>query len=497
MFKKLKSHLYVLQLLEYNPRLFLDWVSKNYGYYPLEIKGKLGWSLKAKVLFLLSLLIQLIISIGVVTVLLIYMRGRGVDSSYLILFFPIILLLTYIVVSNLPALWLIIASLFLSPLEKIQKYLILGQASSRLKKAKNLKVIGITGSFGKTSVKHILNQILSYKFKTLATPESHNKILSVAQTVNRRLNSETQVFIAEMGAYKPGEIKEICRLVKPEIGVITGITIQHLSRFETLEKIKKAKYELVESLPKDKSLAVFNLNNQGAKELYEKCPINKVGYSTKELKIEVDSEVTTFNLFSQRVRTTLLGAQNVGNIEAAVAVAQFLDMPQESIIEAIANLKPIPHRLEPIMIAPGTTILDDAYSSNIEGYLATFNLIKSLNNYPKILVTPGLVELGKSQFDENAKMAKEASKIFDYAVVVNLENRVALTKGFLASGWTTYDRVEEEELSEWIPRYGGIEKDKIVYIADTLAKATREIFPKITKPNSLILLENDLPDIYR
>lgn len=491
MFEPLRSHLYALQLLEYEPKVFWDWWQKNLFFFPQEIKGRLGWSAKARFLYDSSILIQLIISTFLAFLVTSALRrsaslflGITLSALFFILFdlFPGFLLLTSLTL--------------LKPYENLNRRRVMARTRRKIAAVGNLKVIGVTGSFGKTSVKEILKQILAVKFKVVAPPGSHNKIFSIAAAIDRELNSESEILIVEMGAYQKGEIAQICQMVKPQISILTGITGQHLMRFETLENIKKTKYELIESLPLD-GFAFFNLDNEGGRELYRKCSLSKSGYSLKETQVEISVENTYFTLFGQKVKTTLLGAQNVGNILAAVEVSRHLGLSEAEIIKTIPLLHPIPHRLELVRASNNALILDDAYSSNVEGYQAAFELVGSLESYPKILVTPGLVELGQIQFGENVKMAQAGSKIFDYAVVVNRENRDPLVSGFLSRGWTIYEPERDENPSRWSLAYQGVIKDKIIFTADSLKEATEKIFPKITKPKSLILLESDLPDIYR
>lgn len=490
MFKKLKSHLYVLQLLEYDPDRFVVWVFKNWGFFPLEKKGRLGWSPKARLLFVGSVLIQLIISLVLIVV-----ASRGHSRLSLI---PT---LTVLMVANLimyfiPLIPLTLALFLLQPFEFLWMFYLVSKASGIIKSHKNLRVVGVTGSFGKTSVKHILSQLLAKKFKAAATPESYNKRVSIANTIINNVKPETQILIVEMGAYQPGEIREICHLVKPEIGIVTGISNQHLERFGSLENIKKAKNELIEGLPR-KGYALFNLDNPGSKELFEKCPIKKEGYSLSETKIEIKNESTHFSLFGQNVWASLLGRHNVLNILAATKTALYLGVTKEEIVENVKHIQPAPHRLELIRGPNDALIIDDAYSSNVEGYKAAFDLVRVYQNYPKVLVTPGLVELGLKQNEENSKMAKAAADIFDYAIIVNRINRSPLVAGFVEYGWTLYNPILEEKPERWQVAYEGIKKDKIVFAAKDLNEATQEIFPKISRSGSLILLENDLPDIYR
>lgn len=491
MFNKLKSHLYVLQLLEYDPDRFLIWFIRNWGFFPLEKKGRLGWSPKARLLYLGSMLIQLIISTGLGFIF--YQRGLSLYSVVLAI---VIFSLINLILHFLPLIPLTLTLFFFQPFEYCFSLYLTQKATQIIRNHKNLRVVGITGSFGKTSVKHILAQILAKKFKIVATLESYNKKISIARTIVNNTKPETEIFIVEMGAYSRGEISEICRMAQPEIGIITGLTNQHLERFGSLENIKKSKNELVKSLPQN-GFAIFNVDNPGSKELYESCSIKKEGYSLLETKIEIKNGSTHFSLFGQNVRTSLLGEHNVLNVLAAAKVARYLGLAESEIIERIEHLQPVPHRLELILGDHRALIIDDAYSSNTEGYKAAFNLVKVYPNYPKVLVTPGLVELGKKQKEENRRMAQAGSSVFDYVIVVNLVNRLPLISSFIENGWSLYNPLREEKPERWQVAYEGVKKDKIVFAAKDLNEATEDFLPKISRSGSLILLENDLPDIYR
>jgi UDP-N-acetylmuramoyl-tripeptide--D-alanyl-D-alanine ligase len=490
MFKKLRSHLYVLQLLEYDTDKFLSWVMANPTFYPEEKKGRIGWSGKAKLLFCSSAILQL--ALPVILFVIFNLKNHNLYSFTVA---AAVLIISLLITSYVPLIPLVVSAFLFTVPELMYRAYIFYKAKEKLKKYKTLTIIGVTGSYGKTTVKHLLSQILSSKYKTVATPESYNKMLSIAATILNQVDDATEILIVEMGAYRKGEISQICKMVRPKIGVITGITSQHLERFGSLKNIMEAKYELIESLPKD-GYAIFNVDNPETKTLYDKCPINKGSYSANTTHIEISSENTFFDLFDQKVRTTLLGKHNVLNILATVAVAKFLGMENQEIVKRIPLLAPAPHRLEVIRGEHQSLIVDDAFSSNIEGYKAAFSLIREYKNYPKILVTPGLVELGKNQEQENYKMALDAADTFDFAVVVNRINRTPLVEGLVTRGWIHYNP-EKENGSRWATAFRGVSKDKIIFVADDLNIATKDIFPKITRTASLILLENDLPDIYR
>lgn len=493
MFNKLRSHLYVMQLLEYDADKFFDWVIKNPGFYPCPQKGKLGLSAKTRVLYALSLTVQFTIPLALAAIILARQRNTGLYAVSAIVF-----IVSLAVLIAVPFISLTLSLFAIKPAELFARQHLIHKATSKIKMLKNLKVVGITGSYGKTSVKHFLAQILSAKYNVVATPESHNKLVSVARTVLSKVTPKTEIFIAEMGAYKTGEIKKICELVKPQIGVITGITSQHLERFKSLENIKKAKFELIESLPLD-GFATFNLDSQETSQLYEKCQIKKDGYSIKDMEIQIKGGETTFELFENHVTVPLLGYHNVLNIMAAAGVAKYLGLSDQEILSALKGIKPIPHRLEPVKDAvnPDSLIIDDAYSSNVAGYTSAFELVKNLKYYPKILVTPGVVELGEQQYKENFRLAKVAAGIFDFAVVTNLENGESLVSGFTEMGWTKYKPQNYEENNNWTRKHSGLDKDKVVFPVGSLKQATEEVIPLIAQRNFLILFENDLPDIYR
>ncbi len=178
----------------------------------------------------------------------------------------------------LPWIYLTISVLAIKIYELPNRWLTINTARTTLSRNPNLIVVGITGSFGKTTTKEILSTILAKKYKVLSPPQSYNTLFAVAQIIKEQLKEDHEIFLVEMGAYRRGEIAELCRMVKPKIGILTGIANQHLERFGTQENIIKAKYDLIESLPPD-GLAVFNLYSKPCCDLYQKTDIAKIGYS--------------------------------------------------------------------------------------------------------------------------------------------------------------------------------------------------------------------------
>ncbi len=370
--------------------------------------------------------------------------------------------------------------LIMVPIEKLitQRYVF--EAKIHLKKREDLIKIGITGSFGKTSTKYMLNSILSKKYNVCMTPHSFNTMVGVAKVVNDYLKPENQVLIAEMGARNVGDIKQLADFVSPKYAIITNIGSQHMLSFGSYENIEKTKYELIESLPED-GFAVFSGDNEGCCRLYEKCPTRKVLVNnTLNSKIHVDNikvstKGTSFTLIIEgeehKFTTKLIGKHNVNNLLLCVAMALELGLTIDEIKDAVANLKPVPHRLE-VSENNGITILDDSYNASVEGVEAALEVLSKFSNN-RIVVTPGLVELGKLEKEENIKYGEKLAKVADYVIIVNQVNLDSIKQG-----------LENKKF----------DKEKI-FTVDTLKDAKTKL-KDIVKEGDTVLFENDLPDNY-
>ena len=351
-----------------------------------------------------------------------------------------------------------------------------------LERDKVLFKIGITGSYGKTSVKNILETILSEKYSVCASPASFNTPMGLTKTVLRHLHNEHNVLICEMGARRKNDIKKLCRIVRPDISILTAIGTAHLETFGTVDDIKTAKFEIMRALP-SLGLGIFNGESEGAKELFEKAVTEKVltgfdkNYFVFAKNISVCDNGTTFTLCldggEYKATTKLLGKHNIENILMAVAVAVRLRVPAKDIVNGIAKLTPSKHRMELISGGKnGITVLDNSYNSNARGAEMALEVL-SLFKGDRFVATPGMVELGNQQFEINKNFGKQIAVMAKGCFVINEINRKALLEGL---------------------KEGGM-KDENIYICENLEEA-REKFAEILKPGSVILLENDLPDSY-
>ncbi len=381
----------------------------------------------------------------------------------------------------------LLANMANTPIEKAITRWYYNDAKRIIESHKGLTIIGITGSFGKTSTKNYLAQVLSEKYNVLVTPGNFNTLLGVVRTIREQLRPYHQVFIVEMGAKQQGDIKEICDLVHPRIGILTAIGEMHLETFKSFENIQKTKFELIESLPAD-GIAVLNYDSAGIREYKGRksdCEtitysVEASGTSLRAEDVRYDASGVSFAIekgsTSEVYDSKLLGSGNLLNILAAIAVATKLEVPAQKQKSSIARLRPVEHRLS-MRRANGISVLDDAYNSNPTGAAMAIDVLKNFSvgeTNKRIIITPGFVEMGERQFEANKALGRQIAGGCDYAIVVNATNREAIKSG-----------IDE----------GGMSGDK-VYLAADLNDAHAHL-ATILKVGDVVLYENDLPDNFK
>ncbi len=368
-----------------------------------------------------------------------------------------------------------------SPVENSINKKFYKKAENKLKEMPNLKVIGITGSYGKTSTKYILSTILNQKYNVLITPGNYNTLLGVVKTINESLKSTDQVFICEMGAKNIGDIKEICDLVHPQYGVLTSIGPQHLETFKTLDNVRKTKLELIDSIPED-GMAFVNYDDENIRE--SNIAKNNIKYGIKNQNdvyaydIKLTEDGSMFNVHTPNgdvkdIKTKLLGEHNVLNITGAVGIAASLGLTADEIKLGITYLKPVEHRLELRKNPNGLIVIDDAYNSNVKGASRAFEVLKMFKNRTRIIVTPGIVELGEETEKYNQQLGQNAANCADYVILVGKKQAPPIKDGLLSMRFP---------------------EDKI-FVVDTINDAIKK-WQEFPAENTVVLLENDLPDNY-
>ena len=368
------------------------------------------------------------------------------------------------------------------PLEKLISSSYIKKAKKKLANCKNLTVVGITGSYGKTTVKNILKIILEEKFKVCASPSSYNTPLGIAKTILSNLSESDEVFIAEMGAKQMFDIKELCEIVEPEIGLITGIGNQHLLTFGSVENIVKTKGELAEFVSQTKGKLFVNIDSDLSKKLaenYSKAITTSIGVSSGDMfvqNVKTTSKGSTFELVAkgevQKCETILLGEHNISNILIASRVAYEMGISLKEISAGIKKLHTVQHRLEIVKSSSTYTIIDDAYNSSVEGSKASLNVLSKFAG-SKFVITPGLVELGDEQYNSNFEFGKNMAEVCDYVIIDYASNFKAISEGLKSANF---------------------DEDKIIQVAN-LTQAV-EVLNKLAKKDDVVLFENDLPDNY-
>ncbi len=383
-----------------------------------------------------------------------------------------------IALAFLPYLSVLIVRFINAPLENAITAWYINDAKKMLKSHTNLKVIGITGSYGKTSTKYILASLLEQKYNVLYTPASFNTPLGVVRTVRENLRPETQIFISEMGAKNIGDIKEICDIVNPDLGIITSVGPQHLDTFRTVQNVSATKFELADAVKNKGGRVFLNTDNEYIKEKFqnynsisygEKGDVyfKNVSYSPRGAEFDIvysDGEI--------HITTKLLGLHFVSNITAAAAVALELGVKPVDIAFAAARLKPVSHRLELKPFIGGACLLDDAYNANPVGCIEAVNVLGQFEGFRKVIVTPGLVELGEKEYEYNYNLGATAAETCDVIILVGKMRAVPLEKAAKDKG------------------FGGE-----LHIVTSFAEAM-QILKGICNNQTVVLIENDLPDNY-
>ena len=349
---------------------------------------------------------------------------------------------------------------------------------ARRKRAKflNLKVVGITGSYGKTSTKEFLAHILGQKFHVLKTPEHQNSEVGISNTILRSLTDEHDIFVCEMGAYNKGGIKLLADIVKPQIGIVTGVNEQHLATFGSMENLLSAEggEELVKALPKD-GVAIVNGGSLKLKEhisALKKANGNvKFIVGTEDIQaenIKVEKENISFEVAGTKFRISVCGGHNAQNLLLAIAAAREMGMGLEEIARACETITPDLGALKIKKGINGATIIDSTYSANPDGVIADLEYL-SLYEGKKILIMPCLIELGKASKDAHKRIGEKIEEVCDLAII------------------TTKEHFEDL-------KHGANQSDKVVYMENT-----QEILEKIkssVKGDDAILLESRLPESF-
>ncbi len=346
-------------------------------------------------------------------------------------------------------------------------------------------VIGVAGSYGKTSTKSILAQILSTRYPALATPRSFNTPMGLCRVIREQLRPEHRYFVAELGAYRRGEVRQLCRLVIPTVGVLTAVGPEHLERFGSMENVVKAEFELIEALPPD-GVAIFNGEDPTCRELAAKARCRYVlagGDADDHRAIWAEDVVLTsaglgfiLCLADGRrapVSTRLLGRHNVSNILVASAAALEAGLGLDDVAAAIPRLEPVEHRLQLVPNENGVVVIDDTYNSNPRGAATALETLAAFQGGRRYLVTPGMIELADLQDAAHREFGRQAARVCDGIILIGPRQTRAIAEGLAEAGFP----------------------DQRLIVARSLDEATVHLRGLLQRGDA-VLFENDLPDQY-
>ena len=391
--------------------------------------------------------------------------------------------------------WLVmlIAAYIMTPVEKHINNGYKKDAMKRLASMPDLKIIGITGSFGKTSTKHYLHRILSEKYDTLMTPGSFNTPMGVIRTIREQMKPYNEIFICEMGAKQKGDIKEICDIVHPQMGIITAVGPMHLETFHSIDNVQSTKFELADALPDD-GLVVVNddfeycanrsVDNVEVKR-YAVVNTDNADFTVTDVKYSpagTDFTVKGKDGSELQLHTKLIGECNISNLMAAAIVAMRLGVEPERIKYAVSQIEQVEHRLNVKRTPGGVTIIDDAFNSNPEGSRMAVDALSRFEGGRRIIVTPGMVELGDKEFELNRALGRHIAEKLDVAIIVGQYNREALLKGI-------------EDVNNDAKATHKLAQESIV-VVDSFAES-QQYLSTFLRAGDTVLYENDLPDTFK
>lgn len=453
----IRKLIYILQRESYDPRRFLSFVYHDWRWWSFEKRQAIDWTNKAKALYF-SLWLAVIILV--------------ISFFYFWHLWGIILSLLLIPI--LPWLALLVWLLFY-PFDRLIKKSIISRAERTLLKTK-VSVIGITGSYGKTSLKEILAVVLGSGFKIIKTPNNVNTDLGIAYFIlaNQAEIAAADFFIVEMGAYQIGDIAEVCNLVHPQYSFLTGINESHLERFGNLQNTIKAKFELAERTTKK---VILNLTDQNVKDNYSRFKLPDylgVDYAAvSDIKILPDFAGLSFQYDGRIFSTRWLAQHNIILMAMALSLAKELGLNLDKAVGPLALAPFIKNRLEPIRNAASKLlIIDDSYNGNFAGFVSGLEVLERASGR-KLVITPGLVELGEKKEERHREIARlYASKKLDLVLLIKNSATTYIIDEFKKIGFSQYK----------------------VY-ADALS--AHQDLGNVLRAGDTIIFQNDWPDNYK
>lgn len=467
-FSIIKYQLYLLQLENYEINRYWSTLFKKGFFCPKEsLRKKLVWTTKSNTILVTSLSLILV-------------------TSFILLYINPWLALPWIVLSLLfLPIFYSLSLLLIKPLDVLVRKITIDRARSIIAKRKDLKIIGIAGSYGKTTMKNVVRSVLSTEHRTISTPESVNTPLGIARWIIEQVNDKSEVLIIEMGEHYKGDIKYLCSITPPDIAILTGINEAHLERMSNIEESISTIFELARNSKKN-TLLLLNADDENIINNHKKYIEDKKTffYSSKNnplakikahnIKFHVDD--LTWNFYIDdlaEVKIPILGQYVIGDVSASILIAKSLRMSKEGIMNGLSKIKPISHRLFPMHGATGVLIIDDSYNGNPSGAGEAINTLNRFTERRKIFLTPGLVETGKDTKRLHENIGKQLSSVADLVILIRNSVTPSIASGLNKKGFN----------------------QKNILWFET-AKEAHNSLGAIIKSNDVILFQNDWGDQY-
>lgn len=379
--------------------------------------------------------------------------------------------------------FIFLAALITKPIEAYVHRHFIKLAKQKLSEMPDLTVIAITGSYGKTSTKFMIRDLLSERYVVCSTPGSYNTPMGICKVINNDLEARHQILVLEMGARYEGNIDELCDIAEPDISVVTNVGVAHLETFGSQDAIARTKSTIVKRT-KPGGKAILNADDERVKamaNLRDDLDVTFVGLDSGEIQannITYGPEGMSFNVSvgdseEKSFTMQLLGSHNVQNMLLAVGVARSLGLRITTMAMAASRMEPVEHRLE-LKSQNGLTVIDDAFNSNPVGAKNAVEMLAAFESGRKIIITPGMIELGELQEEKNRAFGEQIGQAdLDLVILVGQNQTEPIREGIAS---TDFDMQNVKTVS-------------------SLYEANRAM-QDFAREGDVVLYENDLPDSF-
>jgi UDP-N-acetylmuramoyl-tripeptide--D-alanyl-D-alanine ligase len=431
--------LYILQLEEYDTLAYLNWVKTRYYKRNLQKVGKITWTRKSE------LLLVLIIGLFIGTLILFWPNNLVYQIAFII------------VLTVFTPLYVALANIIFSPLDQLIKNNTIKNAAIKIKSLPECSVIAVAGSYGKTTTRNFIYQLLKPDFEIHTPQQNYNTLYSLSEDILQNVNQKHKYYLVELGEYKPGDLLKFYNLLDPEIVIITAIGSQHIATFGTQQNINNEFSSLV-SVAKAKTI-ILNNDDSTINTLYGQDSSYK--HFSKNSLLDVGIKSLPAHLDISHIKEDIAGA---------IEVAKTIGLENDAILARVQHMQTTERRMD-VTIQNEITIIDDSYNINPQSAKDAFEYIMSLKGR-KIVVTGGIVDQGDNWWKENSKFADLISQVADIVIVAN--------------------NIFAPVISNTIKNHN----KKCEVIISAHPTNTTQILKNLLKSGDIVLIQNELPDTY-